>query len=512
MKKQMNNEKDIIMKNIKFTIWIGVGILALSSSTLSACSEIEHGVNDIDTWEEAKQYVPKDGLEHPCMLHSDADFAYIRGVLDIQPDGTPGANAKKPFIDAYSHFTRSNNSHTQTSWTPNPVKKLARLDAGNWASIDRWIKEGIEEDWYEGVHSNYMQFSKDCAAAYAQAVLWKITGKEAYARTAVNILNKWAETCIGYVTNKSGAFIDPNEQLIALVVYQFANAAELMRGYSGWDNSKFTKFKNWMIDVFYTRSSAFLAGHGAEKCPVHAWLNWDLANMNTVLAIGILADDNYKINEAIQYFKYGAGSGMIWNAVPFTHMDPDGHGILGQCQESGRDQAHAALCVAMLSIFCKMAASIGEDLLAYDNYRPLSMFEYHAKYNIGTSEIKSSDGKSWYMNSFRYDVSRVPFETLEKCTNSNTNERWESLSFEEHRNNKDTRGSSNPAWELICRMAADHGKEAYYSTQYRDQMRMNAQRGYCDGGAGDYGPDSGGYDVFGWGTLLYAKTLEEPAK
>lgn len=44
-----------------------------------------------------------------------------------------------------------------------------------------------------------------------------------------------------------------------------------------------------------------------------------------------------------------------------------------------------------------------------------------------------------------------------------------------------------------------------YSTMCRDQMHQNATRGYCDGGAGDYGPDSGGFDVFGWGSLLYAK-------
>lgn len=497
------------MRNNNFIIWIGAGLVALSSTTLSACSEIEHGVNDIDSWEEAKQYIPEDGLKHPCMLHSNADFGYIREMLDIQENGLPGVNAKKPLIDAYNHLTRSDNNHAQTSWSPNPVKKLARLDAANWATIDRWISMGIEEDWYNGVHSNYMNFSRDCAAAYAQAVLWKITGNDAYANTAINILNKWAETCVGYITDKSGEFIDPNQKLIGLTVYQFANAAELMRDYQGWSSSKFDKFKNWMIDVFYTQSSKFLASHGAAKCPVHEWFNWDLASMNTILAIGILADDNYKINEAIQYFKYGVGSGMILNGIPFVHTDPDGHGLLGQCQESGRDQGHTALCVAMLSIFCKMAASVGEDLIAYDNYRPLSMFEYHAKYNVGTSEVRSSDGKSWYMTGFRYDVSRVPFEPLEKCTNYNANERWESISYEEHKNGKETRGVSNPAWELICRMAEDRGQEAYYSTLYRDQMRQNAQRGNCDGGAGDFGPDSGGYDVFGWGSLLYAKVAEE---
>jgi hypothetical protein len=493
----MNNNRN--MRNT-IKIMIGAGLIALTSTTLLCCSEIEDGVNTIDSWPEVKSYVPENGLPHPCLLHSNEDFEYIKAQLD---------KGKQPWTNAFEHLTRVGNPYSQKGYNPSPVKKLARLDATNWAAKDRWIKEGIEADWYEGVHSNYMNFSRDCAAAYAQAVLWKITGEEEYAKTSVNILNKWAGTCVGYITNKSGEFIDPNEQLIALVVYQFANAAELMRDYGGWSSDDFIKFKNWMIDVFYTRNSAFLSSHNSAKCPLHEWFNWDLANMTSMLSIAILADDNFKINEAIQYFKMGSGSGMIYNGIPFTHQDPDSQEILGQCQESGRDQGHSTLCVAMLSIFCKMAASVGEDLFAYDNYRPLSMFEYYAKYNVGTREEKSEDGKSWLMKNFKYDVSSVPFTTLEKCTSSEASKQWTSLSFEEHQNGKDTRGSINAAWELVCRMAEDHGQSAIYSTMFRDVMRQNASRGYCDGGAGDYGPDSGGFDVFGWGSLLYAKDKED---
>lgn len=484
------------MKKNIFRIMIGAGLIALTSTLLPACSEIEGGHSDIDNWPEVKSYVPEDGLPHPCMLHTDADFDFIKEKLNA---------GEQPWTNAYNHLTRANNRFSQKGYVPKPVKKLARLDAGNWSKIDRWIANGIEADWYDGVHANYMNFSQDCAAAYAQAILWKITGEEEYAKTAVNILNKWASTCVGFIVGKDGTFIDPNEALISLVVYQMANAGELMRSYSGWSASDFSTFKNWMVDVFYPQNTTFLSKHGTAACPVHEWFNWDLAQMTSMLAIGILADDNFKINEAIQYFKYGAGSGMIYNGIPFTHQDPDSSEKLGQCQESGRDQGHAALCVAMLSIFCKMAASVGEDLMAYDGYLPLSMFEYHAKYNVGTLEEKSTDGKSWYMRNFRYDVSSVPYTTLEKCTSSETLKRWPSISYEEHQNGNETRGVLNPAWELICRMAQDHGQSAIYSTMVRDLMRENASRGNCDGGAGDYGPDSGGFDIFGWGSLLYAK-------
>ena len=45
------------------------------------------------------------------------------------------------------------------------------------------------------------------------------------------------------------------------------------------------------------------------------------------------------------------------------YQDPDSDEILGQCEESGRDQGHATLCVSLMGAFCQMAYSIGEDCL-----------------------------------------------------------------------------------------------------------------------------------------------------
>jgi hypothetical protein len=38
-----------------------------------------------------------------------------------------------------------------------------------------------------------------------------------------------------------------------------------------------------------------------------------------------------------------------------------------------------------------------------------------------------------------------------------------------------------------------------------DKMREYAPLNYSDGGQGDYGSTSGGYDQMGWGTLMFAK-------
>lgn len=130
--------------------------------------------------------------------------------------------------------------------------------------------------------------------------------------------------------------------------------------------------------------------------------------------------------------------------------------------------------------------------------------EYYAKYTVGSSEVPGNDNKGWKMQGFKYSASQVPYTALTKCTNDGQ-KTWPEISYEEKQQGLDTRGTLNPTWELVCRLAKDAGQSAIYSTMIRDVMRENANRGNCDGGAGDYGPDSGGFDIFGWGSLLFAK-------
>ena len=59
--------------------YIGTGLLALSFSSFISCTEIEHGVNDIDSWEDVKDYTEK--LNHPCMLHTQADFDFVKSKI-----------------------------------------------------------------------------------------------------------------------------------------------------------------------------------------------------------------------------------------------------------------------------------------------------------------------------------------------------------------------------------------------------------------------------------------------
>ncbi len=373
-------------------------------------------------------------------------------------------------IDQSKTFVHPGMLHAQADFD----RIKAKVDAGTQPWMDGWnmlIKNSHAQLSYnpnpvvklirggnsaeEPEADNYSRAFNDVAAAYQCAIRWKITGNAAYADKAVQILNAWASTC----KLISG---DSNKDLAAGIYgYQFANAAEIMRSYAGWSANDFAAFQKWMLDVFYPISSDFIVRHNGT-CISHYWANWDLANLANIMAIGILTDKAKIYNEALEYLIKGAGNGQLKKAIYFIH--PDG---LGQMQESGRDQGHATLCIGLLGEICEMGWNQGDDLYGYDDNRVLKGAEYEAKYNyIGLS---------------------VPFQPYNNCDNVN------------HTVISDIgKGSRRPIWERIYNHYVVRQK---LSSPYVE-MAAGAHR--PEGGGGDYGPNSGGFDSLGFGTLMYS--------
>jgi len=445
-------------------IYILSTMLALN---LSACTDIQDGTTDIDSWPAINEYT----LNHPCMLHTDADFTYVKSKLTQTP-WSEGLDKLK------------NSRYSYSNYTPEAQEILGRMDKTNWSATF--------PDWW----NNYTYFYEDAAAAYQLALRWKLENDLACGQAAVRILNEWATTCKGLVRVKSlandrtydpnGEIADPNEYLISINVHQMVNAAEIMRT----DETLFKKdelaaFQTMVKNVFYPAASDFLAHR--ESCKQHSWLNWDLAQMTSILSIGILCDDQDMINEAILYFKYGVGNGCIDNAVPFLHQDPDGHGMLGQGQESGRDQGHATL-VSLMGAFCQMAYNIGEDLFAYDGNKVLAMAEYTAKYNLWKD---FDDTSSTSDEKFVYRKKDFPYTYYENCS-------WQCPELSSQEENDKSRGEIRPCWALIYNHYKTKGLDAYYTKQFMDGMGV-------EGGGGHYGSTSGGFDQLGFGTLMYTR-------
>ena len=78
-------------------IYILSTMLALN---LSACTDIQDGTTDIDSWPAINEYT----LNHPCMLHTDADFTYVKSKLTRTP-WSEGLDKLKNSGYSYSNYT-----------------------------------------------------------------------------------------------------------------------------------------------------------------------------------------------------------------------------------------------------------------------------------------------------------------------------------------------------------------------------------------------------------------------
>ena len=394
---------------------------------------------DIDTLESSVPMMHVGGG-----IHTTADFTYIKGKL---------AANEEPWVSGWKKLI--SNHHAQETYLPNPTEKLVRGGNTIW-----------EQDT-----DNYGKAMNDVAAAYQLALRWRISGEEKYAQASIKILNAWSSTC----KSING---DSNMSLAAGIYgYQFAIAGELMRDYPGWTKDEFKAYHQWMIDVFYVSNLDFLVRrHGT--CAEHYWANWDLCNLASVLAIGILADRRDIYNVAIAYLQEGVGNGNLNKTINFVHI-VDGEKI-GQLQESGRDQGHSTMVIALLSVIGELTYNQGDDFYGYKDNLILRGSEYTAKYNVALQD--------------------VPFEnyTYIPCNGINPkpeNEWWYQTEVSSH-----SRGVERPMWCAIYNHYAKVKKISENETKY---TKMGVNYSGVEGGGGDYGQNSGGFDQLGFGTLMY---------
>ncbi|MEU1165333.1 alginate lyase family protein [Streptomyces sp. NPDC005921] len=366
---------------------------------------------------------------HPGMLHNAGDINRAKVRVAAGTD---------PWLSGWNRLTA--NSHSASTWTPNPQATIIRGGTGE----------------------NYGILYNDIAAAYQNALRWKVAGTAANGDTAVRILNAWSSTLTTLTGNA--------DRFLAAGIYgwEFCQAAELMRGYAGFD---LAAFQAMMVDIFYPLNNSFLTNHN-DACITNYWANWDLCNMASVMAIGILTDDAAKYDQAVTYFKSGAGNGSLAHAVPYLYTDSDGYG-LGQWQESGRDQGHTVMGMGQTGAICEMAWNQGDDLYSYDDRRFMKAAQYVAKYNLGQD---------------------VPYTTYTWGTGQSCAQSSQTVISDS------SRGQLRPVWAMLHfhynrRIGLD---DKYISAMYYDLVAP-------EGGGGDYGSTSGGYDQLGFGTLMYAK-------
>lgn len=371
-------------------------------------------------------------FQHPGALNSGGEFS-------VRAQGLQ--HHVKPWTDDFAKLRA--NSHDKPDYAPRPVRVVVR-----------GIGRGQPPE-------NYARLFNDAAAAYALALDWRLTGDTSRAAAAARILTAWAQTLQG-IEGTADRYLASG-----LYGYQLAVAGETLRGSPTWAPAEQEALKTMLVRVFAPMSQDFLTHHNGAAVD-HYWANWDLANIASLMAIGVFADRRDLYEQGRDYYLNGPGNGSIGHAA--WKVYPGG---LAQWQESGRDQGHTLLGIGLAGTICEIAWHQGDDLFGADNNRLLAAARYVARYNLGQD---------------------VPYTTYK-----------DSLATQPEIS-ADGRGQVRPVWALIW---GHYVQRRHLSAP---EVGSIMQRDGLEGGGGDYGPNSGGFDQLGYGTLTFLNAEENSSE
>ncbi len=218
----------------------------------------------------------------------------------------------------------------------------------------------------------------DSEAAYAQALLWSITGSKTYAANAIKIMNAWSSTLTGGHTNNNG----PVQASWTGDVWP--RAAEIIR-YSdaGWLEADIAKFQN-MLRTQYLPSLVRGTCENGKK---------ELTLREALIHICVFLDDRAVFDHGVKMWRGRAPAYIYLQSDGPKPVEPPGCGMAiwgnkgiapefveGLLQETYRDSQHAALGFAGMVDAAETARLQGLDLYAEQGKRIMAAMEFQAQY------------------------------------------------------------------------------------------------------------------------------------
>ncbi len=277
---------------------------------------------------------------HPGMLHTNADLKMMKERI---------LSGKEPW---------------RTAWHQLKSSQLASLDYHPHPY--RVVSNGP----YNRPDIGGSDFVRDGSAAYTMALLWYVEQKREYAEKVIEIFDAWSITL--------DSIVNHNRQLkVGTAGIKYLNAAEILKyTYTEWPEEKLRNFENMVYNIWYPVIKDWTPRYNG---------NWDAANAQTLMCIGIFLDRRDIFDNACRQIKDGPTNGSIKN-----YFDEN-----GQCQESGRDQQHVQMGLCFLACAAEIAWNQGVDLYSTQNNRLYRGFEYTAKYMCG-EVVPYKQFVTWY--------------------------------------------------------------------------------------------------------------------
>ncbi|QDT08281.1 alginate lyase family protein [Planctomycetes bacterium K23_9] len=282
---------------------------------------------------------------HPGITHSRESISFVKKKI---------VAGEQPWATAWEGL--KNSRYASLDWQPKPFAN-------------------VERGPYNDPNIGSSEFSDDARAAYYHSLCWALSGKETHATKAAEIINAWSGT-LRSIGNHDARL------LIGMSGYHFCVAAELLKHTEGkWPADEQARFESMIREVWYPVIKDFYPTANG---------NWDASMMQVMIAMAVFLDDQEMFDRAKEYYLSGRGNGAIGNYFLES----------GQCQESGRDQAHTQMGLEFLANTCETAWIQGVDLYGALDNRLLKGFEYTAKYNLGLDvpyePYKSVEGRYHY--------------------------------------------------------------------------------------------------------------------
>jgi hypothetical protein len=307
---------------------------------------------------------------HPGVLVNGAQLAFLKA--QIAAGAEPWTNALAVAKTKLAPSYLGSQQYASLTYVAHPVPQIC---CGSTSSPD--------------VGCRAEQF--DVAAAYTDALIWALTGDEAYATQSIAIMNAYSAVLKTHAPPSTMCGTPPGLSTNTPVQSGwcgsvFPRAAEIIRAtYPGWPQTDIDAFKTML-------QSAYLPALGNGAIAENG--NWELAMADALIQIGVFLDDPDTFNKGVGFWQRRVpayiyltsdgptpvmipGEGATWNGA--THY------LEGLSQETCRDLGHVQLGFAAMINGAETARIQGLDLYSQQSTRIVAGLELAASYLNGAT-------------------------------------------------------------------------------------------------------------------------------